>query len=361
MNRVHVDLGENSYDIFIHPGLLQDIPSLTRSLSLQGTFFIISDTRVAFLYGETVLQQFQKLGQAHLLTVPEGESSKSISVADSLYTRMIQLGAHRKDTIIALGGGVIGDLAGFVAATFMRGIPFIQIPTTVLAQVDSSVGGKVGINHPLGKNLIGAFYQPRMVIIDPEVLHSLDERQVRAGLAEVIKYGLIWDSDFFHTLETHIKAIKSLKDKTLVNDILEKCCKIKAEVVRQDEKESGLRAILNFGHTLGHALEAVTGYRTLFHGEAVAHGMLMALELSKTCGLSAQEASQGQELIRRLDVASLPEHLDPAAILKSMAKDKKRLGNVQTWILLTSIGRAVITNTVSHEKTRTVLTEFLRG
>ncbi|MBD3378249.1 3-dehydroquinate synthase [candidate division KSB1 bacterium] len=360
MNRVHVDLGENSYDIFIQPGLLQEIPSLTRSLSLQGSIFIISDTRVASIYGELVLKQFQKVGKAHLLTVPEGESSKSISMADSLYTQLLQLGANRKDTIIALGGGVIGDLAGFVAATFMRGIPFIQIPTTVLAQVDSSVGGKVGINHPMGKNLIGAFYQPRLVIIDPDVLHSLDERQVRAGLAEVIKYAFISDPVLFQTLETHLESIIRLEEKTLVNAVLEKCCQIKAEVVRQDEKESGLRAILNFGHTLGHALEAVTGYRTLYHGEAVAHGMIMALELSKTCGLSNQEVSRGQNLVRRLEVAPLPENLDPAAILEAMARDKKRLKNVQNWILLTSIGNAVITNNISPKQTKTVLTD-LRG
>ncbi len=361
MNRVYVDLGENSYDILIQTGLLHEIPSLIRPLSLQGSYFIISDTRVASLYGKAVLKQFQIMGKAHLLTVPEGETSKSISTADSLYTRLLQLGANRQDNIVALGGGVVGDLAGFVAATFMRGIPFIQIPTTVLAQVDSSVGGKVGINHPLGKNLIGAFYQPCMVIIDPEVLHSLDERQIRAGLAEVIKYSLIWDFDFFNTLETHLETIKRLEDKTLVNHVLKKCCEIKAEVVRQDEKEAGLRAILNFGHTLGHALEAVTEYQTLMHGEAVAHGMMLALELSKKCGLTDQKVSRAQQLVRRLDVARLPENLDPDRVLVAMAKDKKRLENVQTWILLRAIGNAVITTDISPDETRTVLTEFLRG
>jgi 3-dehydroquinate synthase len=278
-------------------------------------------------------------------------------VANDLYTQLIQLGTTREDVIIALGGGVVGDLAGFVASTFLRGVPFIQVPTTVLAQVDSSVGGKVGINHALGKNLIGSFYHPSFVLIDPLVLETLDERERSAGFAEVIKYGLIADKTFFHTLQNNIDSLIQLSDFKLLQTVLERCCQIKVDIVQADEKEKGLRAILNFGHTLGHALEAVTNYEYFLHGEAVAWGMIGALYLSEKYDFN-QDIKSVIHLIEKLSIPELPVNIAAGQIIHAIKRDKKRKRSGQVWVLLEQIGHAYLEQNIPTDLVREA-TEYM--
>ena len=278
MKIVGLELGERSYPILIQNNILFHIPLHLKGHAPTEQTIIISDQSVSKLYGQTVIDALKAAGiQTDLFIVPDGEDSKSWKTMGNLLTRCIQAGLKRDGLIIALGGGVIGDLAGFVAATYLRGVNFVQIPTSLLAQVDSSVGGKVGINHPLGKNLIGNFYQPKLVLIDPMTLATLDKREMWAGMGEVVKYGLIWNEPFFKQIETSLNTLVHLKDTDAVADMLAFCCRAKANVVEQDEKEGGLRRILNFGHTVGHALEAATDYHYFKHGEAVVHGIHLSL------------------------------------------------------------------------------------
>ncbi len=354
MRTVPVDLGDRSYPIHIGYGLLARFAEYLREHSLGSEIFVITDENVASLYQEEVSAALGSAGiAAEYFTVPPGERSKSLEIADQLYSSLISHQATRKATIIAFGGGVVGDLAGFVAATYMRGIQFVQIPTTILAQVDSSVGGKVGVNHRLGKNLIGAFHQPVFVVIDPSLLSTLPRREVFAGLAEVIKYGFIWDVAFFELLRSRLSSIVDLSDVGLIENVLEACCRIKAEVVRQDERESGLRAILNFGHTIGHALEAATGYETFLHGEAVLHGMRGAIYLSKMTGRLSQEETQvALAIIQSLQPPAIPNSINVDALLSNMQRDKKRSSSGQLWVLLDKIGHAVMTRDVSPQQVR---------
>ncbi len=359
MTTVSVDIGVKQYPIYLGRNLIDQLGHYLTEHQIHGPLFVITDDHVEFLYGRRMIDQLQPyFPDVRLLSVPEGESSKSLTQANELYTAMIQRGATRDSLILAFGGGVVGDLAGFVAATFMRGIRLIQIPTTLLAQVDSSVGGKVGVNHELGKNLIGAFHQPEMVFIDTGILSTLELRQRRAGAAEIIKYGLIADPTFLHTLHDRLEDLLYLRDTVWVESVLETCCRIKAVVVGQDEREDGLRAILNFGHTIGHALEAVTRYQTFLHGEAVAYGMLAALQLSriKYPQLSIKAAC---ELIQRLAPPPLPEWITADIIIEALGKDKKRRQSGQTWVLLEQLGQARLDTTVSPAETESVIETLL--
>lgn len=351
MTTVNVDLGERSYPIYVQAGSLSMLPDYLKKHNLTERLFIITDENVRRIYGDDVRASLQAAGfQAELFSVPAGENSKSLEQANYLYTKMLENHADRQSVIIALGGGVVGDLAGFIAATFMRGIQFVQVPTTILAQVDSSVGGKVGINHPLGKNLIGAFYQPKFVLIDPSTLQTLPEREIRAGSAEIIKYGYIYDREFYDLVADNLDILFSLKDDQLLEHALCRSCEIKAEVVSQDETESGVRAILNFGHTVGHAIEAVTSYSSFLHGEGVVHGIKAALYISFRAGSFSKEQVDGfVETLNQFKAPQLPGELSYEGLLSAMQKDKKRSSQGQQWVLLKDVGTYWLTRDVKEE------------
>lgn len=349
MNEIIVKTQEHSYPIMIEPDSLSRVGGILLDLNLSQDYYIITDNNVHPLYAEILQNSMQQSGlPAKILIVPAGENSKSFQIADSLYTQLITERATRQSVILALGGGVVGDLAGFIAATFLRCIRFVQIPTTLLSQVDSSVGGKVGINHPLGKNLIGAFHQPELVVIDPSVLQTLPTREIKAGLAEVIKYSFICDFSFFTQLSTSITDIIHLTDINKVQQVIATCCRIKADVVAKDEREAGLRAILNFGHTIGHALETVTNYNYFLHGEAIAHGMRGALYLSYLQQFIKQkDLDCACTLVSQLEPPDIPAAISPESIIHAMSKDKKRSDKGQLWILLNKIGQYHLTRDVS--------------
>ena len=343
---VRVALGERSYYIWIKPGLLQHVGELYTHYQLGARAAIITDETVAALYGHQVEEGLRRVGiETIVLSVPPGEASKSLRTAEMLYTRLLESGCDRHTTIIALGGGVIGDLAGFVASTVLRGVPYVQVPTTLLAQVDSSVGGKTGVNHPLGKNLIGTFYQPRCVFIDPEVLKTLPERERWSGLAEVIKYGLIRDPALWARLEEKLEDL--VQRPEMLSEVIARCCEIKAEIVSADEREGGLRKFLNFGHTVGHALEAASDYE-LRHGEAIAWGMLREARLShQKAGLSASELGRIEKLLARFPKPPLTQ-ISPQRVMELMRRDKKaRNGRVQ-FVLLRSIADPVLCDAVTE-------------
>lgn len=344
MTKVQVNLGERSYTIHIGMDTLASTGRLIREITQRTRVAVISDERVAALYGKSVMQACRDAGiQGHLFTVPGGEGSKSLSQTENLYTQLIEGGFHRDCLIAALGGGVVGDLAGFTAATYLRGVSFIQIPTTLLAQVDSSVGGKVGINHALGKNLIGSFYQPQFVLIDPSVLQTLDRREMWAGMAEVVKYGLIWNSGFYEFLEEKLESLAGLENWDDITHMLALCCRAKADVVEADEKEGGLRRILNFGHTLGHALESVTGYGWFRHGEAVVYGMRWAAWVScREKKISVALFRRIDALLKRIPVPSLPDDLDRHRMMERIGVDKKQTSGGLKMVLLDDIGRTAI-------------------
>jgi len=265
---LNVNLAEKSYDIVVERGALASLGERCRTVGLNGVAAVITNPTVALLYGEVVKKSLETSGYAVAqIEMPDGEEFKNSSTLNQIYDDLLAAGVDGSSFVVALGGGVVGDVAGYAAATWLRGIPFVQVPTTLLAQVDSSVGGKTGIDHPRGKNLIGAFYQPRLVLIDVDTLATLPLRQFRAGLGEVIKYGVAVDVHFFECVEANCAAILVMESDTLI-EIIHRCCQIKAQVVELDEKEAGLRAILNYGHTLGHAFEAIAGYQGLVHGEA---------------------------------------------------------------------------------------------
>lgn len=289
MKTLRVGLGERSYNIHIGEGVLSETGVLCRNHGLKGSAAVITNPTVAALYLPLVRSSLEKEGYAvTVIEVPDGEDYKCSSTLDLIYDGLISAGLDRGAFIVALGGGVVGDMAGFAAATFLRGIPFIQVPTTLLAQVDSSVGGKTGINHRLGKNLIGAFYQPSMVIVDLDTLDTLPEREYLCGVAETLKYGIVLDRGLFEYIRGAVEELKQLNKNTLLH-IVSEACRIKASVVEKDERESGLRAVLNYGHTIGHAVETLSGYGAVKHGEAVAIGMAQAARLSALRGYSTSE------------------------------------------------------------------------
>ena len=344
MRTVHVPLGERSYSILIGSGLLPQLGAECRKLGPGNRCAVVTDTNVAGRYGALAMKS---LGAAEfesvLVKIPAGERAKRIRIAERCFEQLAEHRLERKSFIVALGGGVVGDLAGFLAATYLRGVDFVQVPTSLLAQVDSSVGGKVGVNLEAGKNLVGAFHQPRLVLCDVDTLRTLPDRELRAGLAEVIKYGIIYDAELFARLERDIgRLLKS--DRELLSDVVARCCEIKAEVVSQDERETGLRAILNFGHTIGHALEAISAYGKYLHGEAIAIGQVAAARLSSLqLGLDAKEAARIADLFTR---AGLPTQLRFSnaqfqRLIETMKVDKKVSGGEVKFVLAKRIGEMV--------------------
>jgi 3-dehydroquinate synthase len=342
---VSVDLGERSYPIYIGSGLLHEPEFLINHIP-GNSALIVTNTVVAPLYLEAVEQA---LGEHDIrydsLILEDGEQYKTVATAEKIIDCLLQNRHDRQTSLIALGGGVIGDITGFAAAIYQRGVHFIQIPTTLLSQVDSSVGGKTGVNHPLGKNMIGAFHQPQCVIADTDTLDTLPDRELSAGLAEVIKYGLIHDADFFDWLEQNITLLKSRDYAALCQAILVSC-NIKAEVVSLDERESGIRAILNLGHTFGHAIEATMGYGNWLHGEAVATGMVMAADLSQR--QQWIDTTVKQRAISLLEQANLPvrspSEMSVDDYMQAMAIDKKTLNGTIKLVLLKKLGEAVVTS-----------------
>lgn len=353
---VTVNLEDRSYPIFIGKGLIDDAELYAPFLG-KGRVVVVSNEVVAPLYLERVERALSgRVGATVILL--DGESHKDLAAVEHIYNRLMEGKFDRNTTLVALGGGVIGDITGFAAATYQRGINFIQVPTTLLAQVDSSVGGKTGVNHPLGKNMIGAFYQPKCVIADTAVLNTLPEREIKAGLAEVIKYGLIGQPEFFEWLALNSASILQLDQRLLV-EIIRVCCEAKAGIVAQDERETGARALLNLGHTFGHAIETATGFGTWLHGETVAMGMVMAADLSMRLGwLEPAVAARIRAIIE--ENFSMPV-IPPADItveqyLNLMASDKKsELGKIR-FVLLKALGNAVISADVEMSKLKATLT-----
>ncbi len=341
MRTVNVGLGNRSYPIEIGPNALASLGSFCAALKIGKRCAVISDNRVARRYAKAALKSLEQAGLSPvLITVPSGETSKSLQRLGACYDQLARHRLERKSFILALGGGVVGDLAGFVAASYLRGVAFVQAPTTLLAQVDSSVGGKVGINLKAGKNLVGAFHQPRLVLCDVSTLATLPAREFKSGLAEVIKYGIIYDSLFFTRLEKTLPALLERDEDTLIETIA-RCCEIKADVVSQDETETGLRAILNFGHTIGHAIEAVCGYGKYLHGEAISIGQVAAARLSAELnGLPSGHAARIEKIFAR---AGLPASIDltPAQktkVIAAMRVDKKVSGGEIKFVLARRIG-----------------------
>lgn len=341
-----VELGTRSYPIHIGPGLLGD-RQLLRQTICGSSAVIVTNQTVAPLYLESVQNHLQDLHHETVI-LPDGEGYKTIDTLDSIYSALLRGRYDRSTTLIALGGGVIGDMTGFAAATYQRGVNFVQLPTTLLAQVDSSVGGKTGVNHHLGKNMIGAFHQPRAVIIDTQTLNTLPDRELSAGLAEVIKYGLINDAPFYYWLEEHIDELLAREPQALVHAI-EKSCANKARVVANDEQESGDRALLNLGHTFGHAIETGMGYGKWLHGEAVACGMYMAATLSANLGwLSHDSLMRLHTLLKRARLPTTPpSELSPERFRSLMAVDKKVINGRLRLVLLKGIGQALVTSEFS--------------
>lgn len=340
MRSLNVDLGERSYGIHIECGLMgKTADILNESFNFSGGM-IVTDSNVSELYAGKIKNEIVSLDQnIKVCEFSAGESSKNIETLKMIYQKAVNFGLNRKSAIFALGGGVTGDLSGFAAATYMRGISYVQIPTTLLAMVDSSVGGKTAIDLPEGKNLVGAFWQPKLVIIDPEFLRTLSEIELRCGLAEVIKYGMIMDKGFFEELESNTDALKNL-DLDFYSYIIAHCCKLKAEIVRQDEKEGGLRAILNYGHTFGHAIEMLSNFDSIKHGEGVAIGMSIAANLAEKMGiLSNDEMKRQNELLYELHLPCFAHDTDAANIYNAMFKDKKTVGKKLTLILPGEIGK----------------------
>ena len=355
---VEVALGPRSYTIRIGQGLLAEAahhlravaPGLSRAV-------LITDRNVEPLSAAPMRDQFQSAGiPACLLVIEPGEASKTIPVAHRLWEEMLAAGADRKSVVVAVGGGVVGDLAGFVAATYARGIRLVQVPTSLLAQVDSSVGGKVGVDLPKAKNMVGAFWQPVGVLIDPATLQTLPEREYRAGLAEVVKYGMILDADLFVRLEQHLEAIRR-RDEEELAWVVARCCRLKAEVVQQDEREeTGLRAILNYGHTFGHAFETLTGYSQLLHGEAVAMGMECAARLAERLGrIDRSLVERQRRLLEGLGLPVDPPPLDPEQVLEVMRHDKKASHGRLRLILPDRLGHVELVEEVPAEQVRAVL------
>ena len=342
MQTLRVELGERGYDIAIGQHLLERADLIVAHLA-QPRVAIVTNTTVAALYLLQLSEALRSRGVAVISVVLEdGERYKDWATLNRIFDELLGQRCDRKTTLVALGGGVIGDLTGFAAATYMRGVPFIQVPTTLLAQVDSSIGGKTGINHALGKNMIGVFHQPRLVVADTAVLASLPPRELSAGLAEVIKHGLIRDREFVAWLEANMDALLACEPDALAHAIC-RSCDIKAKVVAADERETGVRAVLNFGHTFGHAIEAGMGYGKWLHGEAVAAGMVMAADLSRRLGLLTQaEADRIATLLARARLPIVPPEIPPARLLELMEVDKKAEGGKLRFILLDGIGAASI-------------------
>lgn len=345
MTEVPVRLGDRSYSVVVASAILDDIGEAVRSLATDARasrrVAIVTDSNVSDLYAPRVARSLEAAGyQVTEIHIPAGEQHKNLAWLTLIYDRLVEAQLERTSPIVALGGGVVGDLGGFAAATYLRGVPLVQVPTTLLAQVDASIGGKTGVNHPQGKNLIGAFYQPRLVWSDVETLRTLPRREYRAGLAEVVKYGAILDADLFRKIEKNVRGLVH-QDRKLLTEVVARCARLKAGVVGEDEREGEFRAILNFGHTVGHAVESLTEYKRYLHGEAVAIGMVCAGRLSRRAGFL--DTSEERRLEDVLDALGLPTELpsdlrgEPLAI--AIESDKKAAGGEIRFICLEGIGR----------------------
>jgi 3-dehydroquinate synthase len=351
-------LGERAYAIHIGEHLLSRIELILSQLDLPKVA-IVTNTTVAPLYLQQLAQALGARGvEVMNVVLEDGERYKDWATLNRIYDALLEHRCDRKTTLIALGGGVVGDLAGFAAATYMRGIPFIQVPTTLLAQVDSSIGGKTGINHPLGKNMIGAFYQPRLVLADTGVLKTLPAREFSAGMAEVIKHGLVRDAAFFSWLEQNMEKLFAF-DAQAIAHAVRRCCEIKAAVVAEDERETGVRALLNFGHTFGHAIESGLGYGNWLHGEAVAAGMVIAADLSHRLGLIAPaDVERIVALLKRARLPAVPPAIAPGRMLELMGADKKAEGGKLRFVLLDAIGSACVRADVPAAPLQQALAHF---
>ncbi len=353
---IRVEVPPTSYNITIAPGELSRIGSYMADLPVGNKVLLVSNPNIFKHWGDRVIQSLQKSGfVTQTCILPAGERYKTLASIQKIYSAALENRLERSSTILAFGGGVIGDMAGFAAATWLRGINFIQVPTSLLAMVDAAIGGKTGINHPQGKNLIGAFHQPKLVLIDPEVLQTLPKREFKAAMAEVIKYGVIWDAELFYELEA-LDRLDTLPTEAL-QLALQHSCQAKAAVVSQDEREAGLRAILNYGHTIGHAVESLTGYRSINHGEAVAIGMAAAGAIAVNLNLWQASSQHRQlELIRKAGLPSqLPEKLDIEEIIMALQTDKKVKNGRIRFVLPTEIGAAMVSDQVTSDLIRQVL------
>lgn len=359
---IKVDIPENSYQIIVAPGSLDQLGPQMASLNLGKKALLVSNPIIFKHYGERAIASLQNAGfDVVHYNLPPGERYKTLNSIQKIYDTALEHKLERNSTMIALGGGVVGDMTGFAAATWLRGINLVQVPTSLLAMVDSSVGGKTGVNHPHGKNLIGAFYQPRLVLIDPQVLQTLPSGEFRAGMAEVIKYGVIWDPQLFTQLEAskHLDQFRYVKSD-LINYILTHSCEAKANVVSQDEKESGIRAILNYGHTIGHAVESVTKYRVFKHGEAVGLGMIAAGEIAVRLELwSKSDAERQNTLIQKAGLPTkLPVGLDINQLIDALQLDKKVKSGRVRFVLPSQIGKVLVTDQVPTDIITQVLSSF---
>ena len=354
MLKLNVNLDERSYPIYIGQSALQDNGRLIHHIGDCRPIIITNDT-IEPLYLQGLLDSLAELNPLSFI-IPDGEQYKSLEWFEKISAFLLQNNCGRDTCLIALGGGVVGDLTGFVAACYQRGVPFIQIPTTLLSQVDSSVGGKTAVNHPLGKNMIGAFYQPQAVFIDTQSLHTLPKREFAAGMAEVIKYGLIYDTELFAYLEQNVENLQLLNE-TCLQHIIYRCCEIKALIVAEDEKEQGLRALLNLGHTFGHAIEAQMGYGKWLHGEAVATGMVLASRLASIRGdLTQQDVERIIAVIKQYNLPTeVPADMTSEQFLLHMRKDKKNKKGTIRFILPTQFGQCALVDDVSDDQVRALI------
>jgi 3-dehydroquinate synthase len=359
---LRVRLGSRSYTIAVGEGLLAEAGSLVRNAlgEYARKAVIISNPVVATLYVPTVVRSLKRSGFAVTrLQIGDGERFKSLRSAERLYDSLIENRVERNDVVVAVGGGVVGDIAGFVAATYLRGIRFIQIPTSLLAQIDSSIGGKTGVNHALGKNLIGAFHQPSLVVIDPQTLSTLPDRELRAGLYEAVKYGVLGDRTLFNRIDRGLDAIKRL-DTSEIDNLIRRCCSIKARIVRRDEREGGLRRVLNLGHTVGHAIEAATNYKRYLHGEAVGIGLVAESLLSERLNLLAVRDRRAiDSLVSRVGEIPNTSTLALDGIIAAMDRDKKNRAGEKTFILPVSVGQVVIRSGVPLSTVKLALRDAL--
>ena len=359
MIEIPVNLGARSYHILVGTGALAIVGGELVKRGVGRKVVLVSDPSIARLHARPVVRSLAEAGfDTAQVSVPEGELAKHLDVASSLWDRLLDVGCDRTSTVVALGGGAVGDVAGFVAATFMRGMNFAQVPTTLLAQVDASIGGKTAIDHPHGKNMIGAFHQPRVVIVDPATLTTLPEREFRSGLSEVIKHGIVLDTAYFEDVEERVPALLGRDPQTL-DRVVAGSCRLKAGVVERDEKEAELRWVLNYGHTIGHALEAVTGFRRWTHGEAVSLGIVAEAMLAERLGLSRPATTERQ--VRLLSAVGLPVKgldLDPAVVVEALSRDKKRRDGRVSFVLAPEIGSFRIVPDVPSDTVRQVLEEL---
>ncbi len=359
MKVLKVDLAERSYPIMIGSGLLDDVEAFKQIIRHRNVI-IVSNTTVSELYIKRLYKTLEQFCVVQQCILSDGEEFKTLDSFNAVMTSMLQNNMGRDSTVVALGGGVVGDISGFAASAYQRGVDFVQVPTTLLAQVDSSVGGKTGVNHPLGKNMIGAFYQPKGVIIDIDCLKTLPPRQLSAGMAEVIKYGIIWDKSLFANLEAKMAQLLAL-DKDSLTEVIARCCEIKADVVHQDEKEGGLRALLNLGHTFGHAIETFMGYGVWLHGEAVAAGTVLAAQVAQTKNLVTAEDIH--RIVGLLKVANLPtsspQNMTPDDYVTVMHHDKKvKQGHIR-YVLPEGIGKAKVFADITDEQVKDVIRKHL--